>query len=125
MKRAKAKHNILVVDDELQVRRVICKFLHRKGFSTICARHGKDAIEKLKKKPALIILDVIMPVMDGFAFLQSLRGNSKYSRIPVIMLTVKSSRHDVARGLSMEADFYLPKPFKLDNLLSFINLIVE
>lgn len=120
------KKHILIVDDEPEVCRVINSFFAKKGFKISQAHNGKDALSLIGKAPPnLIILDVAMPVMDGFELLQYLKTDAKYSQIPVIMLTIKSDRRHVERGISLQADFYLSKPFNLDNLKGFVNLILK
>lgn len=117
--------NILVVDDEPEICSLLYDFLSRKGFEVGVACNGQDALDKVAKtKPDLITLDVIMPVMDGFEFLKYLKSKNDYSGIPVIMLTAKKGSKDIDRGISLKADFYLPKPFTFDNLMSFITLVL-
>lgn len=117
---------ILLVDDEIEVCQVIRDYLEKKTFKVYEAHNGAEALEFLKKiKPSLIVLDVLMPVMDGFELLEELKNCPAYAGIPVIMLTVRSDPQHLGKGISLQADFYLPKPFKLDNLMNFINLIVK
>lgn len=117
---------ILLVDDEIEVCKVIREYLEKKKFQVYEAHNGKEALEAIKKiVPDLIILDVLMPVMDGFEVLQKVKRNKSYADIPVIMLTVRSEPEHLNKGISLQADFYLPKPFQLGNLMSFINLIVK
>ena len=119
------KKTILIVDDEEEACGMICSYLRRRGFDARAAYTGKEALEVLKKTiPHLIILDVIMPVMDGFEFLRHLKFESNYSEIPVIMLTAKTEPANIEKGISLQADFYLPKPFEFDNLMNFINLVL-
>lgn len=122
----KKERKILIIDDEPDICEMISDYLERRGFGVAKAHNGKEGLEALPKiKPDLIILDVLMPIMDGFSFLQSLKADTKYCNVPVIMLTVKSDSKDVDKGISLEADFYLSKPFKLDNLMRFVNLILK
>lgn len=117
---------VLIVDDEIEVRRNVSSYLKRRRFEVYEARNGVSALKAVKKvKPDLIILDVVMPQMDGFEFLEKLKKDSLYSCIPVIMLTVKSQAEYLNKGISLNADFYLPKPFTLGNLMSFVNLILK
>ncbi|MBU2102995.1 MAG: response regulator, partial [Candidatus Omnitrophica bacterium] len=98
----------------------------RKKYETHEVGSGIEALEVLNTiKPDLIILDVIMPCMDGFQLLKKLKEEPKYFTIPVIMLTVKSSSKCLDAGISLGADFYLPKPFQLSNLMKFINLVLD
>jgi len=124
--KAKKSKTILAVDDERQIRSMLSQYLTQQGFRVELASNGRDASRCLKRiNPDLIILDVVMPLMDGFKFLQYLKSSVKYSRIPVIMLTDKSEPKNVEKGISFAADFYLPKPCTLDNLLNFIRLSLE
>lgn len=117
---------VLIVDDEAEVRKLISDYLKRKRFEVYEAHNGARALSVIEKtKPDLIILDVVMPVMDGFQTLERLKNEPKYLQIPVIMLTVKSQPQNLDIGISLEADFYLPKPFKLNNLMKFINLLLK
>ena len=85
------RKRILIVDDEIDACDAISCYLKRKGFETKVAHNGCEALQTLQKtKPHLIILDVVMPIMDGFEFLQSLRADRQYYKTPVIMLTIKS-----------------------------------
>ncbi len=121
-------HNqrILIVDDEPDIRGYLAAKLERKGFIAQQADNGHSALESVQnQKPDLIILDVLMPKMDGFELLQKLKSDSRLSDIPVIMLTIKKDRKSLDKGISLGADFYLPKPFTLNNLFDFINLITE
>lgn len=120
-----AKKKILVVDDEPEVCSLLCDFLNMRGFEVGVAYNGQEALDRVAKaKPDLITLDVIMPVMDGFELLRYLKSRNDYSGIPVIMLTAKKAPKDLDRGISLKADFYLPKPFTFDNLMDFINLVL-
>jgi len=120
------KKKILIVDDEIDACDAISSYLKRKGFATKVAHNGREALQILQKiKPHLIILDVVMPIMDGFEFLQYLKAHTQYCKIPVIMLTVKSGPKQVEKGISLETDFYLPKPFTFNNLMNFINIILK
>jgi len=118
---------VLIVDDEVETCRFIAgHFARYKNYKVYEAYDGAQAFDTIQKiVPHLIILDVIMPVMDGFQLLQRLKGHRRYSKIPVIILTAKSKPEDLGRGIDLKADFYLPKPLNLDNLISFADLILE
>ncbi|MDD5585221.1 MAG: response regulator [Candidatus Omnitrophica bacterium] len=118
---------ILIVDDEMETRRLIAVYLaKRKKYETHEAANGIEALEFLTTIiPDLIILDVVMPGLDGFSVLKRLKSSSGYATIPVIMLTARSSPSDVGRGIALEADFYLPKPFQFSNLMKFIRLVLD
>jgi DNA-binding response OmpR family regulator len=124
MKAAKKKR-ILVVDDELEICTLISDYLSPKGLDVQYVTDGKKALNNIKsRKPDLIILDIMMPVMDGFTLLSYLKSKPQHSKIPVIVLTVKSSPKYLKKGISLETEFYLPKPFQLENLMNFIDLIL-
>jgi CheY-like chemotaxis protein len=115
---------ILIVDDEPGIRETLSSFLRPRHFKIYEAGNGDEALKVVKKiKPDLIILDIMMPVMDGFELLAMVRRNPVYSKIPVIVLTVKNQGPYIDKGIALNANFYLPKPVKLQNLLMFINLI--
>ncbi|WED24494.1 response regulator transcription factor [Vibrio sp. JC009] len=107
--------SILVVDDKLNVQKLISDFLTSKGYQVNCASNGRDALLQLKKQtPDLILLDVMMPQMDGYQFISKLRETSD---LPVIMITAKQHESDVVKGFELGADDYITKPFKMSELL--------
>ncbi len=115
---------VLIVDDEVELCRTISSYLKARKFATYEASNGLLALKAIDKVlPDIIILDVVMPEMDGFELLKKLKGTPRYSKIPVIMLTAKSRPEDLAKGIDLQSDFYLPKPASLKNLMNFINLI--
>ena len=119
----KRKKRILIVDDEPDMRYFVAANLNAKGFIAETASDGKEVLNIIKKRrPDLIILDVLMPVVDGFTLLHRLKSNASYSKIPVIMLTVKKEPKYLGKGIDMGAEFYLPKPFNFDNLMEFVKV---
>jgi len=117
---------ILIVDDDPEIFEVISDFLRPRHFKVYRAGDGAEALDFFKKtRPDLIILDIVMPVMDGFQLLEKMKAHLSYSKIPVIMLTVKNQGPYLDKGISLDVSFYLPKPVKLQNLLMFINLILK
>lgn len=107
---------ILIVDDEPRIRDLVCMNLELEHYSVIEASDGREALERLRKHlPDLVILDVMMPEMDGFETLRAIR---EVSTVPVIMLTVRQSEQDKIRGLDLGADDYMAKPFSPRELLS-------
>ena len=104
------KIKILVADDEERIRKLICDFLSREGFEILEAADGAQTLNIALSgtKPDLIVLDVMMPVMDGWTVLEELR---KTMDIPVILLTAKSSESDQLSGFRLGADDYITKPF--------------
>ncbi len=114
---------ILVVDDEPRLRDVARLNLEMEGYRVAEAATGYEALEKLREElPDLIILDVMMPEMDGFTALKEIRA---VSTVPVIMLTVRNDERDRIRGLDLGADDYMPKPFSTPELLSRVKAVLR
>ena len=106
----------LIVDDEARMRRFIRMNMELEGFQVIEAANGVQALDQIRQHtPELIIMDVMMPEMDGFETLQLLR---EISTVPVILLTVKSDEEDKIQGLDLGADDYVTKPFSPNELIS-------
>ncbi len=109
---------VLIVDDEESVRKVIGRALEYEGLEVYTAGNGAECLQVVAdKRPDLLILDVNMPVMDGFQTLRVLRENRETKRLPVIILTARGDDEDVTRGWTTGVDLYLTKPVKLDDLL--------
>lgn len=117
------RRRILVVDDEERMVRFIRLNLEHDGFQVSEAFNGRQAIQKLRDvNPDLILLDVMMPDLDGFDVLEMIR---EISSVPVIMLTAKGEEDDRVRGLELGADDYVPKPFSPRELVSRIRAVLR
>ena len=117
---------ILAVDDERHIVRLVEVNLQRAGYEVVTAFDGKEALEKVKaENPDLVVLDVMMPFMDGFEVLRNLKANPETAEIPVIMLTAKAQDADVFRGWQSGVDCYLTKPFNPMELLTFVKRIFD
>lgn len=118
------KLKILVVDDESRMRKLVKDFLGREGFQVIEAEDGQEAIELFyeNKDIALIILDVMMPRMDGW---QTCREIRKDSKVPIIMLTARSDERDELQGFELGVDEYISKPFSPKILVARVNAILR
>lgn len=117
---------VLVCDDERHIVRLIQVNLERAGYNVVTAYDGKDGLEKVRsEKPDLMVLDVMMPYMDGFEVLKTLRRDAGTESLPVIMLTAKAQDKDVFEGYHYGADMYLTKPFNPMELVSFVNRIAQ
>ena len=125
------KVKILVVDDEARMRKLVKDFLIKKDYEVIEAADGQEAVDVFfdQNDISLVILDVMMPKMDGWEVLKEIRA---YSKIPVIMLTAKGDERDELKGFDSGADEYISKPFspkilvaRVDALLRRSNLIAE
>ena len=113
---------ILIVEDELDLRRNLEDLLEAEGFETLSAGDGKEGYEMaLNSAPDLILSDIWMPKMDGIELIKKLQENIKTSIIPFIFLTAKSEAADVRQGMVLGADDYILKPFKIDDILNAIN----
>ena len=112
---------ILVVEDEADVALVVRVNLERAGYEVLHARNGQDGVDLADtEQPDLILLDVMMPVMDGFTTLRELQEDPTTENIPVVMLTALSGERDIIRGHLQGAVRYLTKPFDLDVLLTTV-----
>jgi two-component system alkaline phosphatase synthesis response regulator PhoP/two-component system response regulator VicR len=117
---------ILAVDDERHIVRLVEVNLQRAGYEVVTAYDGKEALEKVKSEnPDLVVLDVMMPYMDGFEVLKNLKSDPVTAEIPVIMLTAKAQDADVFRGWQSGVDCYLTKPFNPMELLTFVKRIFD
>lgn len=115
---------LLLVDDEDNLRSMLEAALRHSGFEVHPAANGRDALEAVPEvKPDLIVLDVMMPDLDGFAVCQRLR--SAGDRTPVLFLTARDTTEDKVRGLTMGGDDYLAKPFSLDELVARISAVLR
>jgi two-component system OmpR family response regulator len=115
---------ILIVDDEVGVRELLTDALGLAGFDTLEAKDGMGALTLIRKhKPDLLIIDINMPVMDGFEVLERVRASK--NQVPAIMLTARKDRTDVSRGLRLGADDYVTKPFGLEELLLRVRAILR
>ena len=115
--------NILVVEDDKNISDLIHMYLVKEGFDVRIAGDGGKALEEFQKKePDLILLDIMLPVMDGWAVCAKVRETSK---VPIIMLTAKSEVFDRIQGLEMGADDYIVKPFEMKELIARINAVLR
>ena len=115
---------IMVVDDEPGVRALLTDTLRIAGFETIEASDGMNALTLLRtNKPALMVIDINMPLLDGFGLVERLRSNNDLT--PVLMLTAREDKADIARGLKIGADDYVVKPFGIEELILRIKAILR
>ena len=117
------KYRILIVDDEKRMVGFIRLNLEQDGFEVIEAFNGTDALNRLRDSlPDLILLDVMMPDIDGFEVLRTIR---EVSQVPVIMLTAKGEEDDKVKGLELGADDYVTKPFSPRELVSRVKAVLR
>jgi two-component system, OmpR family, alkaline phosphatase synthesis response regulator PhoP len=115
------KKTILVVDDEKDIVDLLSYNLTKEGFSVLTARNGRDALDRARQKPNLIILDVMMPEMDGLQVIQELKKEKSTASIPIILLTAKGSETDEIVGLEVGADDYIVKPVKIGKIIARVH----
>ena len=117
-------NKILVVDDEERMRKLVRDFLSNKGYRVMEASNGEEAVDIFlqHKDIALILLDVMMPVMDGWEACKAIR---EYSKVPIIMLTAKSEEKDELKGFELGVDEYITKPFSPKILVARVEAILR
>ena len=116
-------NRILVAEDEEKLRKIIKKYLVNEGYDVYEATNGQEALEKHEEYDVdLIILDVMMPVMDGWMALKMIR---KHSNVPIMMLTARSSEEDTVFGLELGADDYVAKPFRARELVARVKALLH
>lgn len=107
-----ARLDILIAEDEEHIAKLISFKLSKEGFRVTVAKNGQEAIDQLRSKPwGLIILDVMMPLKDGWEVLKAVQSSQDLKRIPVLMLTAKTLQKDVASAAELGATHFLKKPF--------------
>ncbi|MDD5496388.1 MAG: response regulator transcription factor [Candidatus Omnitrophica bacterium] len=120
------KEKILIVEDEKDIVKMLEYNLKKEGFKTLSDRNGEDALDSAKKEhPDLVVLDLMLPGMDGFEVCKALKADSKTSAIPIIMLTAKSQESDKVVGLELGADDYVTKPFSPRELVARIKAVLR
>jgi len=120
-----ANRTIMIVDDNPDIVTIVKTILEGKGYVVQTAYSGMEVFSRLEeKKPDLIILDVMLPQMDGLEVLTRLKGTADSSPIPVILLTAKVQYEDVLGGYKLGADYYITKPFTSTQLINGINLLL-
>lgn len=115
------KKKILIIEDQATMRRNVALMLELEGYQTSTAENGRAGIEVARQeRPDLILCDVMMPELDGYAVVQTLREDAAFADTPFIFLTAKSDRNDVRIGMNFGADDYLTKPVVRDDLLATV-----
>ncbi|MDD5108556.1 MAG: response regulator [Candidatus Omnitrophica bacterium] len=120
------KEKILIVEDEKDIVKMLRYNLEKEGFKVIDARDGEDALDlAVRQHPDLILLDLMLPGMDGLEVCKALKKESKTGSIPIIMLTAKSQESDKVVGLELGADDYITKPFSPRELIARIKAVLR
>ena len=120
------KTRILLVDDEPSIVKMVGKRLEEEGFEVLLAMDGQDGLKKAQtESPELIILDLMLPKVNGYEVCTMLKQDSRFQKIPVIMFSAKAQEKDEKLGLSCGADAYVRKPFKAQELLDQIKKLLH
>jgi two-component system alkaline phosphatase synthesis response regulator PhoP len=116
-----SKNKILVVDDEVDLVETLRFPLEMEGFNVLVSYNGEDALNKARKEnPDLILLDLMLPKLDGYKVCRLLKFDERYKHIPILMLTAKTQQKDKLMGQETGADEYITKPFEIDELMKKI-----
>lgn len=117
---------VLIVDDELSILVPLKFLLEKNNYRVDLAQSGKDALEKISlSKPDLILLDIMLPDLDGYEIFQMIRENPEWDDIKVIYLSAKNRDVDIAKGLNLGVDAYVTKPFSNSELLEKIRTLIS
>jgi len=117
---------IVLAEDEPQIARLVEFKLKKEGYQVVWKENGKEALEAIKAdRPDLILLDVMMPVMDGYEVLRQIKEDENLRNIPVIMLTARAQERDVVKGIDSGVEDYITKPFHPAELLARVKRILR
>lgn len=123
---AASKKQILLAEDEEHIAKLVAFKLSREGYEVTIARNGQEAIDQLSQKPwSLLILDVMMPICDGWQVLKQARASPRLASVPVLMLTAKSYQQDMANAAELGATQFIKKPFEPANLAMSVRKLIE
>lgn len=120
------KKKILLVDDELDLVEMLSLRLEGSGYEVVKAFDGADALDKAhKEKPDLIVLDLMLPKIDGYKVCRMLKFDEKYKQIPIILFSARAQEADIVLGKEVGADAYIVKPFEADVFLAKISELLK
>ena len=118
-------HKILIVDDEPNIVISLEFLMQQSGYEVATARDGEDAMKKIASfQPDLVLLDIMLPLLNGFEVCQRIRENSQWNRIKVIMLSAKGREIEVSKGIALGADAYVTKPFSTRDLIAQVQRLL-
>ena len=113
---------VLIVDDEQNIAISVEFLMRREGFEVSVARDGEEGLAAIRGlRPDLVLLDVMMPKLDGFQVCKAVRGDPALAAVRIVMLTAKGRQAEIDKGLSLGADAYIPKPFSTSELVAKVN----
>ena len=117
---------ILVVDDEVDLVETVRFPLEMDGYTVLVSYNGEDALQQARKeKPDLILLDIMLPKLDGYKVCRLLKFDERYKHIPILMMTAKTQEKDKSLGMETGADEYVTKPFDVDQLMTKVKSYLE
>ena len=120
------KNRILLVEDEESLLKLESILLTSKGYSVTGVMDGRSALDEINAcKPDLVVLDIMLPELDGFEVCKRIKENPETAGIPVVMLTAKKNSQDYARGMQVGADAYVTKPFKSARVIEVIEALLN
>lgn len=116
---------ILIVDDEPNIVISLEFLMEQSGYEVAIARNGEEALEKITSfEPDLVLLDIMLPLLNGFEVCQRIRENPQWNRTKVIMLSAKGREIDVSKGIALGADAYVTKPFSTKDLIAQVQRLL-
>lgn len=122
----RSKPRILVAEDHAPLRRAICKILEKEGYTVLAAGNGAEALALMEQTPCdLILADIMMPEMDGYALYQAVRAHAEWATVPFVFLTARAEKDDVLKGKRLGAEDYITKPFDPQELLIVVRARLE
>jgi DNA-binding response OmpR family regulator len=120
------KKRILIVDDEAELVEMLTTRFEAAGYEVDCAFNGQECLEHVRnKRPDIILLDIMMPKLDGLHVCRLLKFNEEYQEIPIVILTARGQESDKTSGEKVGADFYIVKPFDSGNLVETVDRLVH
>src|SRR3972149_7273219 len=121
-----SSRKILLVDDEVDLVETVRFSLEGEGYQVLVSFNGEDALNKARKEtPDLILLDLMLPKLDGYKVCRLLKFDERYKHIPILMLTAKTQEKDKATGLQTGANEYITKPFDIDELMKKVKVYLS
>lgn len=119
-------YSVMIVDDDAQIRTLLSTMLSVAGFESVTAEDGLDAWDKIKnQQPDVLLLDIMMPNMDGLSLCKKLRDEAETAELPIIMLSGKAHQEAIREGLAAGANSYITKPTSLDELTKNLEEILQ
>jgi DNA-binding response OmpR family regulator len=120
------RHSVLVIEDDIALLKLLGEILNMAGFDVRFARTREELKVEINRKPLpdIALLDLTLPGMDGFEVLERMRSHPALAQLPVIIMTGRSQAHHMTRGLSLGADGYVTKPFKISAMVNAVNTVL-